>query len=307
MLSFIRRRFLQSIVVIFIVTAVAFTLLRLAPGSPAILLIPPDMLTAEAIAEKEAEMGLDRPVVVQFVEYLGNLVRLDFGDSLVYKQPVLRIILQRLPHTIRLGIATIILAIVLAVPLGIFAGANRGKILETFCMVFALLGQSMSSMWLGVLCIFLFAVKLGWLPAIGTGGLKYMIMPVFTMGYPMAATLTRVARSGMVDTLSEDYITATYAKGMSKFKVYTKYALRNALIPVSTMIGINLGASLGGAVVVEQVFSWTGIGQLMNQSIGTRDYLMVQTVLLIIAFSFTFINFMVDIINSFIDPRLSLN
>jgi ABC-type dipeptide/oligopeptide/nickel transport system permease component len=162
-------------------------------------------------------------------------------------------------------------------------------------------------MWLGVLCIFIFAVKLGWFPALGTGGIEYMVLPVFTMGYPMAASLTRVARSGMVDTLSEDYITATYAKGISRFQAYTQYALRNAMIPVSTMIRLNLGINLSGAVVVEAVFSWSGIGQLMNQSVNSRDYAMVQAMLLISAVLFTFINFAVDIINSLIDPRLTLN
>jgi peptide/nickel transport system permease protein len=157
-----------------------------------------------------------------------------------------------------------------------------------------------------VLLILIFSVWLNVLPALGTGGLKYLVMPVITLAYPMAASLTRIARSGMADTMSEDYITSTYAKGISKFEVYTKYAFRNALIPVSTMIALNLGHYLGGSVVTETVFSYSGIGQLLNTSVGMRDYIMVQALMLISAFMFTILNFIVDIVNSFIDPRLSL-
>ena len=305
MLSYIPKRLFQVIVVMFIVSLFVFTLVRLAPGSPAQLMLS-DYATEEEIYEMEVKMGLHNPIYVQFWDYLTGLFRGDFGTSTVYNQPVMKIIVQRLPNTARLAFGTVLLAVILAVPLGIFAGANRGKIAELVCMIFALVGQSMSSMWLGILLVFLFAVRLGWFPAIGTGGLKYLILPVVTMGYPMAAGLTRVARSGMVDTLSEDYITATYAKGISKFSVYTKYALRNALIPVITMLGLTLGLSLGGAVVVENVFAWTGIGQLMNQSINQRDYPMIQAILLITSFLFAIINFLVDIINSFVNPRLTL-
>ena len=165
----------------------------------------------------------------------------------------------------------------------------------------------MSGMWLGVLLIFIFAVNLQWLPAMGTGGFQYLILPMLTLGYPMAAALTRIARSGMVDTLSEDYITATCAKGISDFEIYTKYALRNALIPVVTMIGLTLGTHLSGAVVTETVFGWAGMGHLLNQSVATRDYPVVQSLLLISAFAIAFVNLIVDIINSIIDPRLSLD
>ena len=306
MLSFIIRRFLQSIVVLFIVVLVAFTLVRLAPGSPALLLMG-EFATDEQIAAMEAKMGLDKPIIEQFWIYIAGLLKGEVGNSLVYQQPVTRIIFARLPNTARLAVGTVLLGCLMAIPLGIYAGAHRGKIVEFFCMFFALLGQSMSSMWLGVLCIYLFAVKLGWFPALGTGGLYYMALPMFTMGYPMAASLTRVARSGMVDTLSEDYITATYAKGISRMKVYMVYALRNAMIPVATMIGLNLGMNLGGSVVVEQVFSWSGVGQLMSQSVNARDYTMVQAMLLISAILFIIINFMIDVVNSIIDPRLTLN
>ena len=306
MLRYIGKRFLQSFFVIFVVIFFAFILIRLAPGNPAILMLG-DFADEEAIAEMEKKMGLDKPILEQFVIYLQGLLKGDLGISTQYKQPVLRIIAARLPVTAKLAVSTVLIAALLSIPLGIFAGANRGKGLEFFCMAFALLGQSMAPMWLGIMLIFVFSVNLGWLPALGTGGIEYFVLPVITMAYPMAAGVTRIARSGMADTLSEDYITATYAKGVSNTQVFLKYALRNALIPVVTILGLDLGMQLSGAIVVETVFSWAGFGQLLNQSVASRDYAMVQAALMISAFLFTLINFIVDVINSIIDPRLTLN
>jgi len=169
-----------------------------------------------------------------------------------------------------------------------------------------MLGQSISGMLLGVMLIYLFSVNLGWLPSNGTGTWKHLVMPFITMGYPMAAGLTRIARSGMVDALSEDYITATYAKGISSLKIYTIYALRNAIIPVVTMIGLTLAFQLSGALITESVFGWTGLGQFMVTAVNQRDYPVVQTMLLLSSVIFVVINLLVDIINSFIDPRLTL-
>ena len=305
MLIYFLKRLAQSLIVIFMVTLCAFMLVRLAPGSPAQFMLP-DTATDAQIEAMEIKLGLDKPLYVQFFTYVKGLLQGDLGTSTSYKQPAARIIFARLPYTIALAFGTVLLGCLLSIPLGVIAGANRGKIIDLFAMFFALLGQSMAPVWLGVLNIYVFAVNLGWFPAMGTGGIKYIILPVLTMGYPMAAGITRVARSGMVDTLSEDYITATYAKGISRLKVNTKYALRNAMIPVTTLIGINLGIYLAGSVVVETIFAWSGIGQLLNQSVNSRDYAMVQALLLISAFMFTLINFVVDIINAFIDPRLSL-
>ena len=306
MLTYIVRRLLQSLVVLIIVTMCAFLLMRLAPGNPAQMLLP-DEATDEQIRLMEIKMGLDKPLPVQYLNYIKDVLQGDLGTSFVYKQPVLRIIVARLPNTINLAIASIIASCLLAIPLGVIAGSRRGSVIDLFTMMFAILGQSMTAMWLGVLLIYLFAVTLGWLPTMGSGGIRYMIMPVLTMAFPMAAGVTRVARSGMIDTLTEDYITATYAKGVTSTAVYTKYALRNAMIPVSTMMGLNLGSVLAGSVIVETVFGWAGIGQLMTQSVNSRDYPMVQSLLLISAFLFTVINFLVDIVNSIIDPRLTLN
>jgi peptide/nickel transport system permease protein len=287
------------------VSLFAFLLIRMAPGSPARLMLP-DAATEEQIALMEVKLGLDKPLPVQYWIYMSNVFRGDFGMSITYKQPAGRIIADRLPFTLQLAAGTVLIGCLLSIPLGIIAGSNRGKPIDFFAMLFALLGQSMAPVWLAVLNMFIFSVKLGWLPAIGSGGIKYLILPVLTLGYPMAAGITRVARSGMIDTLSEDYITATYAKGMKRPVVLWKYAFKNAMIPVVTLVGINLGLYLAGSVVTETVFSWTGIGQLLYNSVTNRDYVMVQSLLLISAFMFTIINLIVDIINSWIDPRLSL-
>ena len=305
MLFYVIRRALQALVVIFIVVFCAFSLIRLAPGNPAELLLPTDA-PAESIRQMEILLGLDQPLPVQFWNYLKGIVKGDLGTSIIYREPITQLFAVRLPNTAILAVGTVIVGCLLAIPLGIVAGSRRGGIVDLFCMLFALLGQSMSPMWLGVLLIYVFAVKLQWLPAIGMGSFAHLILPIFSMGYPMAAGLTRIARSGMVDTLSEDYIIATYAKGISRFKVYTKYALRNAMIPVVTMIGLTLGIQLSGAVITENLFSWSGIGQLLSMSVSNRDYPVVQSLLLLSAVIFVIINFVVDVVNSVIDPRLRL-
>ena len=306
MKAFFIRRFFHSLLVLLIVTLCAFLLVRLAPGNPAKLILPEEA-TEEQIRLMEIKLGLDKPLPVQYWNYIKGVIQGDLGMSIVYKQPAARIIFARVPNTVLLAISTILVGCMLAIPLGIIAGTHRGSAIDLFSMLFALLGQSMSTMWLGVLLIWVFAVNLKMLPAMGTGGLQYLILPVLSMAYPMSATTTRIARSGMIDTLSEDYVVATYAKGVGRYEMYTKYALRNAMIPVSTMLGLNLGIFLAGSVVTETVFGWAGMGQLMNQSVLTRDYPMVQSLLLISAIMFTGINLIVDIVNSFIDPRLSMN
>jgi len=305
MIVYLIKRFFQSLIVLLIVVFCAFALLRIAPGSPARMLLPDDA-TEEQVLNMEIQLGLHRPLPVQFFDYLTGILKGDLGMSIIYNRPVSSLIAQRIPNTAILALCTVVVGCLLAIPLGIVAGTHRGSFIDFFCLLFALLGQSMSGMWLGILLIYGFAVNLGWLPAMGTGGIKYIILPVITMAYPMAAGLTRVARSGMADTMSEDYITATYAKGISNFQVYTKYAFRNALIPVATMLGLTIAFQLSGAVVTENVFGWAGLGSLMSSSVSLRDYPVVQSMLLISAFVFVIINLLVDIVNSIIDPRLTL-
>lgn len=304
-LRFVLRRLGQTLIVLFCVSVIAFALIRIAPGNPARMVLG-DAATDEQIAIMEESMGLNQPLYVQYFKYISGLLHGDMGTSTTYKAPVSKIIFARFPATLKLTGATILVSLLISIPIGIIAGVKQGTAIDFGAMMFALMGQSMSTVWLAVLNIYIFAVKLEWLPALGMGGLQYLILPAITLGYPLAAQVCRMGRSGMVDVLREDYITATLAKGIPSNRVYTKYAFKNALIPIITVVGIQIGTFLGGAVVVETVFSWSGIGQLTNQSVGNRDYAMVQSLLLMIAVSFAIVNLIVDIINAKIDPRITL-
>ena len=304
-LRYIGKRILQTVIVLFFVSIFAFLLIRLAPGSPARMMLPDDA-TDEQIVAMEQKLGLDKPLYQQYLIYISGVLKGDLGTSTIYKQPVADIIASRLPVTGTLTFWTILVCLLVSIPLGVIAGSRQGTLTDFLAMFFAIFGQSMSPVWLGVLLIYVFASKLGWLPAMGYGGIKYVILPAITLGYPVAAEITRIGRSGMIDVLKEDYITATYAKGISRKKVLWKYAFKNALLPIITLVGVQIGVFLAGTVVVETIFSWSGLGQLVNQAVSTRDYQLVQSTLLLIATMFAIINLVVDIINSIVDPRITL-
>lgn len=306
MLEYILKRIGQTIFVLFIVSIFAFFLIRLAPGNPALLMVP-DGSSDEVIRAMEEKLGLHDPLYVQYFRYISDILHGDLGQSTQYRVPVAKIVADRLPNTALLSVASVVVGLLISIPLGIVAGSHRGTGVDFFAMFVALLGQSFSPVWLSVFLMLVFANVLGLLPAMGMGSWKNLILPVATLAYPMAAQITRVARSGIIDTLSEDYITATYAKGISRFEVNWKYALKNALIPIVTLVGITIGSFLSGTVIVETVFGWSGIGQLMQQSVNVRDYAMVQSLILISASLIAIINMIVDIINSFIDPRMTLS
>ena len=228
-LRFVGKRVLQTIIVLFFVSVIAFALIRIAPGNPATLLLP-DNATEEQIKEKEAELGLDKPVVIQYLNYMGGVLRGDLGTSYNYQQPVTKVFFSRFPNTLRLTVAMMLICLACGIPLGIIAGIKQGTVVDFIAMIFALLGQSMSNVWLAVLNIYIFAVWLGWLPSVGVGGIEYLILPALTLGYPLSATTCRLGRSGMIDVLREDYITCTRTKGIPDYLVYCKYAFKNALI-----------------------------------------------------------------------------
>ncbi len=302
---YIGKRILQTVIVLFFVSVFAFSLIRLSPGNPARIMLPEDA-SEEQVKAMEAKLGLDKPLYQQYWIYISGVAKGDLGTSTVYKQPVADIIVARLPVTGTLTFWTILVCLAVSIPLGVIAGSKQGTVTDFMAMFFAIFGQSMSPVWLGVLLIYIFSSQLGWLPAMGYGGIRHVILPAITLGYPVAAEVTRIGRSGMIDVLKEDYITAAYAKGASRGKVLWKYAFKNALIPIVTLVGVQIGVFLAGTVVVETIFSWSGLGQLVNQAVSTRDYSMVQSSLLLIAAMFAVINLIVDIINSIIDPRITL-
>lgn len=306
MLQFILKRLAYTVFVIIGVTIITFFLLKLAPGNPARLMLP-ETATEEQVHDMEIRLGLDKPLPEQYLMYINKVVHGDLGVSMFYLKPNAQLIAERFPATAKLAFSAIAFSLILAIPLGIIAGVKRGTAADFFAMLFALFGQSMSAVWLGILLILVFAVKLRWVPAMGYGSWINLILPCITLGTALASLVTRMVRSGMIDILQEDYITATYARGISPAKVIFKYAFRNAMLPVVTIVGIEVGMFLGGAVVIEKIFGWPGLGSLTIQAIGLRDFPLVQSILLIISIIFVLVNLLVDIIYTFVDPRMKLD
>jgi ABC-type dipeptide/oligopeptide/nickel transport system permease component len=270
------------------------------------MLLPVDATEAQVEAQRE-KMGLNDPWVVQYLAYMGGIFQGDFGYSYAYNMEIGELISKRLPNTVILARAGTFMCLLLSVPLGLIAGIKKGSIVDTIAMFFALLGQSLSPVWIAVVMILVFSVKLHWFPSQGIGTFKHLVMPAICLGFGFTSMVTRMLRSGMVDTLQEDYITATRARGISRFQVYTKYALKNALLPVVTVVGTQIGAMLAGSVVIETIFGWPGFGQLLVKGINSRDFQLVQSCLLIAAFIFVMCNLIVDILYTFIDKRVSFN
>ena len=305
MFSFIAKRLAYCILVVIGVSLISFFILHLAPGDPARLMLPDGSSDAD-IQAMRVELGLDRPLITQYLSYMERAVQGDFGESIFYKQSNITIIFEALPATIILTFAAMFVALLISIPLGIISGVRRGSLIDVGSMFFALLGQSMSPVWLGIMLIYILSVSLRLLPPFGSDSIANLVMPAITLGTPLAALITRMTRAGMIDVLNEDYITATLAKGIPWKKVVNKYALKNVLIPVVTIVGLQVGTFLGGAIVTEQIFSWPGVGRLIVSSIFRRDFPLVQSAMLIVSSMFVFINLLVDIIYTFIDPRMNI-
>lgn len=303
---FLVKRLLASLLVLFGVSVIAFSLIRIAPGNPAILMLP-ENATEEQIKNTEAKMGLDKPVVEQYVSYMGNVLQGDLGTSIFYNESCSKLIFGRLPATAQLTIIAVLISLLISIPLGIISGIKRGTGVDFGAVLFALIGQSMSQVWFGLLLILLFGVTLGWLPTQGYGGFKNILMPALTLGLPLSAIVVRMLRSDMYDVMQEDYIVSTYAKGIGQWEIYLKYALKNALLPVITVTGMQIGQLLAGAIIVEQIFGWPGLGTLTVKAINMRDFPLIQSILLITATVFVTVNVLVDILYTVIDPRMKLN
>lgn len=306
MTNYVLRRLGATVVVMICVSFIAFALLRLAPGDPVRLYLP-ESATPEEVEALRESMGLNESFWVQYAKYIVGVFQGDLGISMQYNQPCSKIIFGRLASTLELALAGGIISVILCIPLGIISGVKQGSLVDLGAMSFALIFQSMSNVWLGVFLILVCSVNHNWLPSMGYGGIKHLIMPALTIGLPMAAQTTRMARSGMIDVLREDYITATYARGISSLKIYSKYAFKNAVIPVITLIAINVAGYLGGAIVSEQIFSWPGLGALTQAAISNRDYPLVQSILLVVSALIALVMLVIDIVNSFIDRRVTLN
>ncbi|HEX5531691.1 MAG TPA: nickel ABC transporter permease [Methylomirabilota bacterium] len=302
MRSYLLRRLWQSLLVLFGVSVVVFFILHLT-GDPAALLLPPDA-TAEDIAKFRTAMGFDDPWVVQYARFLKGAVRGDFGESLRHGEPAMGLVLERLPATFELAGAGLLIALTLAIPAGIVSAVRRNTSVDYVSTVVALLGQAMPTFWLGIMLILVFSVRLNWLPSSGRGSLEHLILPAITLGLFTTARITRLTRSGMLEVLGQDYIRTARAKGVGESPVVWKHALKNASIPIVTIVGIELGTLLGGSVITETIFAWPGVGRLSVQAIFNRDYPVVQSAVFLLASTFVIVNLLVDVIYTYLDPRI---
>jgi peptide/nickel transport system permease protein len=308
---FILQRLAQAVPVMFLSSVGVFLLLHLLPGDPAVVLAGPDAST-ETIAAIRQDMGLDQPLPVQYVVWLGHVVHGDFGKSLASKLPVWQLITQRAPATLELAIAAEILTVLIALPLGVTAAVKQRTRTDWGISWFVSLGLAIPNFWLGILLIILFAIALGWLPPGGIGdftrdpvlALKFLALPTFTLALPAAMNLSRLTKASVLEILYEDHVRTARAKGLPGRAVVNRHVIRNAMVPVVPAIGLEFGRLLGGAIVVESVFAWPGLGTLMLSSIGNRDYAIVQAGLLLLVAVFVVVNLATDIAYGFIDPRI---
>ena len=303
MTRYIIRRLALSLFVLFGVSVVVFGLIHLALGDPARLMLY-DTAPEEEVQAMRKTLGLDQPLHLQYWLFLTNALRGDLGRSLYYKQPALRIILEHLPATAELTFAALLVSLVVAVPMGIVSAVRRDTVWDYAGMLLATVGQATPVFWLGLMFILLFSVQWTLLPSSGRGGLENLLMPAVTLGAPLMALVTRLVRSGMLDILGEDYIRTARAKGLARQVVVYRHALRNMLIPLLTVVGLQLGALLGGAVITETIFAWPGVGRLVVTAITARDYPLVQAATLLVSVYFVAINLLLDVLYVYIDPRI---
>lgn len=301
-MAYLLRRLLIAIPVILIVSFVVFGMVFLS-GDPAVLMLPADA-TTEDVAAFRAAYGFDDPFLVQYGRFLSNALQGDLGDSLRYKQPALDLVLERMPATLQLSAISMLIAIVVAIPLGTLAGLYRNSIVDYVASTLAVLGQAMPNYWLGFLLVMLFSVNLRLLPTSGGPGWPHVLLPAVTIALGVMALITRMMRSSVLEVLGEDYVRTARSKGLSERLVISRHILRNAMLPVVTVVALQFGYILGGAVVVETIFAWPGLGLLAVQAINNRDYPLVQAVVLFLAVSFVLINLLVDIAYRSLDPRI---
>ncbi|MEI5682573.1 MULTISPECIES: ABC transporter permease [unclassified Mesorhizobium] len=302
MSSFLISRVLYAMAVVFGVSLAVFFLIRIG-GDPSALFLPPEA-SMEEIARFRHLMGFDRPLVVQYFDFVSRAVQGDFGMSLRYEQPAMQLVLERVPATLQLSGMALALALAISIPLAILAVAWRGSIVDRVSLLISLIGQSFPAFWLAIMLILLFSETLHMLPASGKGGWQNLIMPAIVLATYSTAIITRLLRSSMIEVLQSDYIRTARGKGVSEGRIIFKHALRNAAIPTLTVIGLQVGALLGGAVITEEVFAYPGIGRLAIQAIANRDFTVVQAFVLVMAVTIVTVNLLVDLSYGLLDPRL---
>jgi len=303
MMGYLMRRMIWLLVVVFLVSSAVFFMIHLIPGDPIDQILGENALPGKR-EELRRALHLDLPLHEQYLLYWRQLLRLDLGTSIYTQEKVWDIIKSKYPQTIKLACSSLALALLISLPLGIIAALRQNRLLDNLSMVMALLGISLPSFWLGPLLVLLFSIKLNWLPPSGNQGWQSIILPSISLGTALAAILTRLTRASMLEVLREDYILAARAKGLPESRVILRHALKNALLPVLTILGLQFGSLLGGSVIVEEIFAWPGIGHEMINAIRTRDFPLVQGCILIIATTYVATTILTDILYALINPRI---
>lgn len=298
-------RLASAMVVVAGVSCLVFLLIHLVPGDPVEVMLGESAQATDREALRKA-LGLDQPLWDQLLGFFGRIVQLDFGQSLYSRQAITAMLAERVPATVELALAGLLVAVVVALPLGVAAALYRGRAPDAGAMGFALLGISIPHFWMGPLLILVFSLWLGWLPVSGREGVDSLVLPAITLGTALAAILSRMIRATLLEVLGEDYIRTARAKGLSERVVVLRHGMRNAMLPIITLIGLQLGTLLGGAVITEMVFSWPGLGQLTIESIHRRDYPVVQVCVLLISVTYVVINTLTDVVYAWLDPRIRL-
>jgi ABC-type dipeptide/oligopeptide/nickel transport system permease component len=304
MLQYIGRRLIISVPVLWGVATLVFLMMHLLPGDPAELMLAESGGSSQSIAQLRRQLGLDAPLYVQYGRFLANALRGDLGRSIFTNRPVVQTILEQLPHTVQLAVAAMMVAVIVGTALGIAAALHRNTWVDSLCVTLAVAGASTPIFWSGLLLILLFSSLLHWLPATGQGSLKHLIMPALALGLASSGSIARLVRSTMLEVLGQQYITAARSKGLGERAVVLRHALKNAFIPVITLMGLQFGYLLGGAVVTETVFSRQGLGRLVVDAILWKDFPIVQGTVLLAAGVYTLVNLLIDISYAVIDPRI---
>jgi len=303
MYKYVIKRLLMLIPVIICVSLLIYVIMELAPGN-ILAFVTPDDATPEQVAELERQYGYDKPVLYRYAKYMGGLLRGDMGVSFISKQDVFKTYMQKLPNTLLLALSSVFVAVCVSIPLGIYAAIHNGSIQDNASMVVALLGVSMPNFWLGLLLIIAFSLKLGWFPSGGFEGPRSIVLPAFTSGISLMAIITRTTRSSMLDVIRQDYLRTARAKGVSEKKVIRIHALKNALIPIITVIGTQLAAVLGGSILIETIFAWPGVGRLVIDSLNSRDVPMITGCIILKTVTISIILLIVDLLYALVDPKI---
>jgi peptide/nickel transport system permease protein len=305
MTRYLATRLLQSVPTVLLVSILVFLMLHFIPGDAAEIFVGDRETTPERLEQIRESMGLNRPLTVQYLDYMANALRGDLGDSLNNGRPVVDEIFLRLPHTLELTIAALLIAMFLGIGLGVLAALKHNTLIDAAAMMIALLGISIPVYWSSLLLIILFSVQLRWFPPIGQGGLDRLVLPALALGFLSAGSLARLVRSSMLEVLSQDYVLTARSKGLRERVVILRHTVRNTLIPVVTILGLTFGQLLGGAVLTESIFARIGIGRMYVQAILNKDFTLVQGTTLFIAVAYVFVNIAIDLIYLYVDPRIS--